>query len=69
MVLLQHFKTIQSQIQTLSSKTNRTAAEQATLQKLIIEQQKILSTGKLVQTFPGQQVHGMQIVSIELMYS
>ncbi|KAK6621803.1 hypothetical protein RUM44_001610 [Polyplax serrata] len=62
----QHFKTIQSQIQTLSSKTNRTAAEQATLQKLIIEQQKILSTGKLVQTFPGQQVHGMQIVSQSL---
>lgn len=64
MHLLQSLKVVQSQIAVLSGKKTRTPTEQSTLQKLFNEQQKILLSGKIIPTIPGQNTQGLTFVSI-----
>lgn len=54
---------MQSQIAILSGKKTRTPPEQATLQKLFTEQEKILKSGKIIPTVPGQNTQGLTFVS------
>ncbi|XP_054289400.1 mucin-4-like isoform X1 [Macrosteles quadrilineatus] len=55
----QHLKAVQNQIQLLSSKKPRTPQENQSLQRLFMEQQKILFSGKLIPTIPGQHAQGI----------
>ncbi|RZF49214.1 hypothetical protein LSTR_LSTR010944 [Laodelphax striatellus] len=55
----QLLKAVQSQITMLQNRKSRTNAEQVALQKLFVEQQKILLSGKLVPTIPGQHAQGL----------
>ncbi|CAH1390151.1 unnamed protein product [Nezara viridula] len=59
----QQLKQIQAQVTALSNNKFRTASEQATLQRLITEQHKILLGGKIVPTVPGQHAQGVAFVS------
>ncbi|XP_065220592.1 mucin-5AC-like [Planococcus citri] len=59
----QNLKIVQNQIAVLSGKKTRTPLEQATLQKLFNEQQKILLSGKIIPTVPGQNTQGLTFVS------
>lgn len=59
----QHLKTIQTQISVLSSKKVRTSAEQMAIQRLFNEQQKILLSGKIIPTVPGQNSNSLTFVS------
>lgn len=56
-------KTVQAQIQALAKKQQRTPQENALFQKFVVEQNKILASGKLVPTIPGQHAQGLQFVS------
>jgi hypothetical protein len=56
-------KQVQAQIQALAKKQPRTQQENTMFQKLVIEQNKILASGKLVPTIPGQHAQGLQFVS------
>lgn len=63
-LFFQHLKAVQNQISILSSKKTRTAAENNALQRLFMEQQKILLSGKIIPTIPGQHAQGVTFVSI-----
>jgi len=56
-------KQVQAQIQALAKKQPRTAQETEHFKKLVLEQNKILASGKLVPTIPGQHAQGLQFVS------
>lgn len=47
----------------LSNNKFRTSCDQATLQRLISEQHKIILGGKIVPTVPGQHAQGVTFVS------
>ncbi|KAL1117376.1 hypothetical protein AAG570_004702 [Ranatra chinensis] len=64
----QQLKQIQAQVQVLSSNKCRSPSEQATLQKLISEQHKILIGGKLIPTIPGQHAQGLAFVRANFIY-
>uniref|UniRef100_A0A1B6J695 GLTSCR protein conserved domain-containing protein n=1 Tax=Homalodisca liturata TaxID=320908 RepID=A0A1B6J695_9HEMI len=55
----QHLKAVQSQIAALTQKKVRTPTENAALQRLFVDQQKILFSGKLIPTIPGQHAQGI----------
>uniref|UniRef100_A0A0A9XCI3 GLTSCR protein conserved domain-containing protein n=3 Tax=Lygus hesperus TaxID=30085 RepID=A0A0A9XCI3_LYGHE len=59
----QQLKAIQAQVDALTANKFRSPAEQATLQRLVAEQRKILLGGKVVPTVPGQHAHGVAFVS------
>lgn len=59
-------KQVQAQIQALAKKQPRTPQENALFQKLVLEQNKILASGKLVPTIPGQHAQGLQFVSLRM---
>jgi len=61
--LFQHLKAVQMQIQSVNSKRVLTPADQAALHRLYDEQQRILLTGKVVPTIPGQHAVGLPLVS------
>jgi hypothetical protein len=50
-------------MQAIVSKKQKTAQDQMIFQRLLMEQQRILATGKLVPTIPGQHAQGLQFVS------
>lgn len=52
----------------LQNKKGRTQAEQAALNRLYMEQQKIVFSGKLIPTIPGQHAQGITFVSYFLSY-
>jgi hypothetical protein len=51
------------QIQNVTSKRVLTSTDQAALHRLYDEQQRILLTGKVVPTIPGQHAVGLPLVS------
>ncbi|XP_068082122.1 serine-rich adhesin for platelets [Anabrus simplex] len=57
-----HLKAVQMQIQNLMT-SKKTQADDLTLQRLFDEQQRILASGKVVPTIPGQHAQGLQFVS------
>ncbi|XP_073974926.1 uncharacterized protein isoform X2 [Rhodnius prolixus] len=59
----QQLKQIQAQVTALSNNKFRTSCDQATLQRLISEQHKIILGGKIVPTVPGQHAQGVTFVS------
>jgi hypothetical protein len=61
-IYYQMLKQVQAQLQVLAKKSPRTPQENALFQKLILEQNKILASGKLVPTIPGQHAQGLQFV-------
>lgn len=52
----------------LSSKKVRTSAEQMAIQRLFNEQQKILLSGKIIPTVPGQNSNSLTFVSLISMF-
>jgi len=51
------------QIQSVASKKNLTPIDQAALHRLYEEQKRILLTGRVVPTIPGQHAVGLPLVS------
>ena len=60
---MQHLKAVQMQIQSVTSKRILTPIDQAALHRLYEEQQRILLTGRVVPTIPGQHAVGLPLVS------
>ena len=60
---MQHLTAVQMQIQSVTSKRNLTAIDQAALHRLYEEQKRILLTGRVVPTIPGQHAVGLPLVS------
>ncbi|XP_069693632.1 mucin-2-like isoform X3 [Periplaneta americana] len=56
-----HLKAVQLQIQSVTGKRVLTPADQAALHRLYDEQQRILLTGKVVPTIPGQHAVGLPL--------
>ncbi|PNF31311.1 hypothetical protein B7P43_G11553 [Cryptotermes secundus] len=56
-----HLKAVQMQIQSVTSKRVLTSTDQAALHRLYDEQQRILLTGKVVPTIPGQHAVGLPL--------
>nr|CAD7401474.1 unnamed protein product [Timema poppensis] len=56
---LQHLKAVQLQIESLQNKKQLTPGDSAALQRLYDEQKRILATGKVVPTIPGQHAQGL----------
>lgn len=60
---MQHLTAVQMQIQSVASKKNLTPIDQAALHRLYEEQKRILLTGRVVPTIPGQHAVGLPLVS------
>lgn len=60
---MQHLTAVQMQIQNVTSKRNLTPNDQAALHRLYEEQKRILLTGRVVPTIPGQHAVGLPLVS------
>ena len=67
-VILQHLKAVQLQIQTVQGKKVLAPGDQVTLHRLYEEQQRILLTGKVVPTIPGQHAVGLPLVSSHFIF-
>jgi hypothetical protein len=62
-IFFKHLKAEQMQNQSVTSKRVLTSTDQAALHRLYDEQQRILLTGKVVPTIPGQHAVGLPLVS------
>ncbi|XP_063230513.1 mucin-2 [Bacillus rossius redtenbacheri] len=58
-----HLKAVQMQIEVLQSRKQLLTSEQESLQRLYDEQKRILATGKVVPTIPGQHAQGLHFNS------